>query len=775
VRSKTAALCILIAGIAASIAAVAVTTREQPQAAPRPPEDELWIARDRFAAGAASIAEAGAADLPRALVLGGRIDFDDQRLTHVISPVSGRITRILARLGEEVKRGTPLVAIVSPDVGGAVADELKARADLVAAEHDWTRQQKLYAVQAAAQRDYEGAEDNFRRAKAEEERALQRLALFEHGRVNAVTQEYELPSPIAGRVVASMAYPGLEVQGQYAGGVAAELFTVGSTATVWLYADVAEADLPAVRAGAAVTARVLAYPDRAFGGRIDWVSPALDPQLRSARVRCVLANPDGLLKPQMFASVRIERPPLRALAVPRGAVVRINDQSFVYVAAGERGGGRLAFKRRKIETPNRAGAVSRQLPAASEALLPLAPAADRVQVLAGLAAGERVLVEEPAAETGAGPVDRRLARVALTTEQMRGARIAVEAVDARPVRDVLDVGGRLAFDDLRVAHVFSPVGGRIAKVLAAPGERVRKGAALAVIESPDLGSAVSDVLKAKADLAAAEHEAQRQRELAALAVGVPRDREAADDNYQRAKAEYDRAEQRGRLLRGGGAAATAAAGTVSQSFVLRSPIDGEVTARLANPGLEVQGQYSGGGNVIELFTIGETDTLWLLGDVFEMDLPNLRVGDEVTLAVAAWPGRTFHGAIDWISDALDPVMRTAKVRCVLHNPEHLLRPEMYVRASVSVPAGQRRRGFSGLGGLNGLDGLSVARESLLRQGDETVVFVAAGRTADGRVIFERRPVLAREEQPGGRVPILAGLQPGERVAGHGAIFLLGLL
>ncbi|MBV8201291.1 MAG: efflux RND transporter periplasmic adaptor subunit [Acidobacteria bacterium] len=749
------ALAPLAIGAAILAMTMAIASRQPRPPEQRPPEDELWISPDRFAGRTVQIAEARQAALPQARILGGRIDFDDLRVTHVFSPVSGRVTRVLARLGQEVNKGTPLAEIVSPDVGSALSDEVKARADLVAAEHDWVRQKKLLAVKAAAERDYENAEDNYQRARAEEERAQQRLTLLRRGRVDAVSQEYQLASPIEGRVIARMVNPGIEVQGQFSGGVAVELFTIGSTATVWLYADVAEADLSAVQAGAAVTARVLAYPDRVFGGRIDWVSPALDPQLRTARVRCTLSNAGGLLKPQMFASVVVGRPALRGIAVPRGAVVRINDQSFVYVETGERHGDRLVFRRRKVETPNRAGAVSRQQPpAATQALLQLEPSSGQVQVLAGLAAGEKVLVDDLTPGPVAGQGDPRGQEVAISGQQLRSGRIAVAAVDVEPVHDLLDIGGRLAFDDLRVAHVFPPVGGRITKVIAAPGQHVGKGAPLAVIESPELGSAFSDVLKAKADLDAAEHEAKRQRELTALKVGVQRDLEAAEDNYGRAKAEYDRAEQRTRLLRQG------AADRVSQAFMLRSPIDGEVAARMANPGLEVQGQYGGGGNVVELFTVGETDPLWLLGDVFEMDLPYIKVGDGIALQVAAYPGRTFHGTVDWISDVLDPVMRTAKVRCVLRNPEHLLRPEMYGMASLAVPA---RRS------------LSVPREALVRLGDQTVVFVASGETRDGGLSFRRRPVLAREDLPGGRVPILSGLQPGDRVAAHGAIFLVGLL
>jgi multidrug efflux pump subunit AcrA (membrane-fusion protein) len=186
-------------------------------------------------------------------------------------------------------------------------------------------------------------------------------------------------------------------------------------------------------------------------------------------------------------------------------------------------------------------------------------------------------------------------------------------------------------------------------------------------------------------------------------------------------------------------------------------MDGEVVARNANPGVQVQGQYSAGGNVVELFTIGRIEVLNLFGEVYEVDLPSVRRGAEVELAVAAYPGRVFHGRVDWISDTLDPVMRTAKVRCVLQNREGLLRPEMYESARIAAP---------------GRRAVTVPREALLRLGDETDVFVQEPPAKD-RVAFRRRAVIANEQVPGEFVAVLSGLAAGERVASRGSIFLVG--
>ena len=207
---------------------------------------------------------------------------------------------------------------------------------------------------------------------------------------------------------------------------------------------------------------------------------------------------------------------------------------------------------------------------------------------------------------------------------------------------------------MRVAHVFSPVTGRVSRILADPGARVKKGAPLCAIQSPDVGNAFADLGKAEADLTAAQHEFQRHKELYEAHAGSQKEFEAAEDNYSKAKAESERARQKARLFRGGGADA------VTQEFVLRAPIEGEVIARNVNPGAEVQGQYSG-GTAAELYTIGELDRVWVIADVFEMDLARLKKGAAVTIEVVAYPDQVFTGVVDWISDLLD--RRRARRAC----------------------------------------------------------------------------------------------------------------
>ena len=341
----------------------------------------------------------------------------------------------------------------------------------------------------------------------------------------------------------------------------------------------------------------------------------------------------------------------------------------------------------------------------------------------------------------------------LTAQQIRDAKVRIEPVAGHAVGNEIVTSGKVSFDDLRVAHIYSPVTGRVKRILADPGERVKKGAALATIESPDVGNAFADYGKAQADLVASEHDFRRQKELYDAHAGSQRDFESAEDSYGKARAEMDRAKQKARLFR------NSSTDAVSQEFTLRAPIEGEVISRNLNPGAEVQGQYSG-GTAVELFTVGELDSVWVFADVFEMDLARVRRGATVSIKVVAYPDKVFTGKVDWISDALDPTSRTARVRCSLPNPARELKPEMYATVAISVAAPSVP---------------ALPRASLLRIGDQTVVFVQTGNTPDGRVKFSRRIVAVSEEEGADFLPIVRGLSPGDQIVTAGAILLSGML
>jgi cobalt-zinc-cadmium efflux system membrane fusion protein len=353
--------------------------------------------------------------------------------------------------------------------------------------------------------------------------------------------------------------------------------------------------------------------------------------------------------------------------------------------------------------------------------------------------------KEGAASTASPPAGQAW----LSDKQLADANIVISAVGEAVVGATVATSGRVTFDDQRVTHVFSPVSGRVLRLLAQPGDVVRKGAPLAELVSPDLQQALSDLRKAEAAFVASDKERTRQKELYEAHAGAQRDLESAESNYEQASAERERARARIGLL---GADPNGAA---AQGYVLPSPIDGEVIARNVNPGVEVVA-----GSAVELFTIGRLDRVWLLADVYQVDLPRVHNGAPVTIKLVGYPDRVFEGAVDWVSGAFDPASRTAKVRCSLPNPDQALRPEMY--ASVSI-------------GIDTHRALAVPRSAVLRLGDQAVAFVEMRRTPDGRRAFERRTVVVNDDGGGDNLPIVKGLEAGEHVVTTGAILLAGMV
>ncbi len=294
----------------------------------------------------------------------GRLAWNEDVTARVYPPVSGRVARMIANVEQRVGRGAALAAIQSPDYGQAQADANRAATDLAAAQRTLDRLRDLYNHGAAARKDLEAAEADARRGEIERQRAESRLALL-GGRLGGVDQQYVLRSPIAGVVVDRAINPGQEVRTD----AQTPLFTVSDPARLWVYLDVTERDIPAVRRGMDLEVRSAAYPGRTFHGTVEVVGDTLDPATRTVKARGQIDNPDRLLKAEMYVDVEISDPSRRpGLEVPSAAVVADGTQRFVFV---EEGRGR--FHRRAVTPgPERAG---------------------RTQILAGLDEGQRVVVD----------------------------------------------------------------------------------------------------------------------------------------------------------------------------------------------------------------------------------------------------------------------------------------------------------------------------------------------------------------------------------------------
>ncbi len=280
----------------------------------------------------------------------GQIAFNEDASTPVLTPFSGRVTRLIAKIGDQVKRGDPLLEIDSPEQVppqnefiAAQSARNKARSQLNLAQIVEKRARDLYEGKAAPFKELQQAEDQLAAAESDmrsTETAFEaaRIRLRILGHANAEISELEqkrtisrvtrITAPIDGTVISRKVGPG-----QYVKSDSAEaLYVIADLSTMWLKAQIFEQDIASVQIGQEIEAKVAAAPDRTFKTRIVNIGSASDLTTRRIMVRSEIDNPDGVLKSEMFATFKIEiAEPSVTPAVPIDAVIREGDLATVWV------------------------------------------------------------------------------------------------------------------------------------------------------------------------------------------------------------------------------------------------------------------------------------------------------------------------------------------------------------------------------------------------------------------------------------------------------------
>jgi cobalt-zinc-cadmium efflux system membrane fusion protein len=292
-------------------------------------------------------------------------------------------------------------------------------------------------------------------------------------------------------------------------------------------------------------------------------------------------------------------------------------------------------------------------------------------------------------------------------------------------------------------RVFAPFAGRVVRIIAKVGDRVTQGQPLAEMMSPDFGQAQADARKAQVDLSLATQALERQKDLNAHGVSAAKDLQQAQADHARARAEADRA--LGRVSMYGRASESG-----SNGFTLKSPVAGTIVERNLNPGQELRPDQPGA----PLFVVTDPARLWVVIDATEADLAVLKTGIPLVITSNQFPDDAFAGELTQLSDFVDPVTRTLKVRGMVPNPNRALKGEMYVSARVKVPKGE----FP-----------TVNAKAVYLSGVRNYVFVRNDRNT-----FTRKAVrIGRETE--GRMPVLSGLKAGEEVVVSGNLFLEQIL
>lgn len=309
----------------------------------------------------------------------GEVGFDERRIARVAPRLAGRLDRVDVELGAQVRAGQVLAVVDSVALGEAKAATLRARARYRVAEERYRREKDLYADRIVSEQDMLEAEAVAREVEADLRAAEQTLRLYGLTEEEVAGLEgnggaaslHPVHAPLSGRVVEKHAVPGELVEPSHG------LFTVADLSTVWVWIDVYEQDLHRVAPGDPVEVRFDAWPGETFTGRLVYLGDRVHRETRTVRARVDLPNPEGRLRPGMFARVRMEadrrsrgeaEEPPAALAVPQAALQRSEDGFVVFIA---RGSGR--FERREVVTGRRAGGY--------------------VEILSGLDEGEDVVTQ----------------------------------------------------------------------------------------------------------------------------------------------------------------------------------------------------------------------------------------------------------------------------------------------------------------------------------------------------------------------------------------------
>jgi len=346
--------------------------------------------------------------------------------------------------------------------------------------------------------------------------------------------------------------------------------------------------------------------------------------------------------------------------------------------------------------------------------------------------------------------------------------IETEIVTAAPISGEVTATGKVQAPEDRTA-VIGPVNeGRIVKLYAGQGSRVRKGQRLAELESADIDQAEADYLKALADVENARRSAAAEIKLAQQTYDrtkalyektvVPgKNLQSAERDLEVAKATAESniastkaalvAARRHLLILGLTDPAIDALGTkagLAATFALNSPIDGTVVERNATIGATV-------GPDANVFKIIDTSRVWVDANVFEKDLSRVRVGQGVKLSVTAFPGTTFSGRVIFINTVVDPDSRTVKVRTEVPNPDGRLKPEMFANIEIVTDV----KGAA----------ISIPQSAVLDDNGKNIVFVA-----DGNTYTQRQVQLGIKN--GDRVEIIDGLNSGDKVVTKGNYLLL---
>lgn len=328
--------------------------------------------------------------------------------------------------------------------------------------------------------------------------------------------------------------------------------------------------------------------------------------------------------------------------------------------------------------------------------------------------------------------------------QQQMSHLQVLTVQPTTLTRTLRLTGAVAYNSFRTTPVITQVSGPVSRVAVVPGQKVRQGEAMLYVSSPDYSQMLTNYLKAKDALALAHKAYLRAQDLYQHHAIAEQNLEQAESAEVQAGGDVASAQSALRVM-GVTDPDSLLKGPRSFELPLRAPIGGEVVEQDVSVGQVIQ------PGTTQCFLISDTSKVWVVVNVYQKDLPYVRVGDAVTIQTETYP-QAFGGKISYVAASLDPATRTLQARIDTNNPGEKLKKDMYVVATVN--AGTIRNAIA-------LPDAAVLRDS------ENQPFVYVEVAANQ---FGRRTV-ALGESLNGQTQITAGLKVGDQVISDGGLFL----
>jgi cobalt-zinc-cadmium efflux system membrane fusion protein len=268
-----------------------------------------------------------------------KLEVNPNRVSHALLQVPGRIVKVMAKLGDSVVQGQPIVIIESPSLGEAESAYIQSesalrQAELAAAkaDADLSRANILFERGAAAEKDQltakttsDLAKASVEQAKIAKEQARQRLELLGL-KPGQFQQQAKVTSPISGKVLEINV-----VEGEYHNEINASLFTIADLSRVWVSSEVPESAIRHFKVGGQADLELIAYPNEVFHARVTRIADTVDSDTRTIKVSAELDNPAGKLRPQMFGRLKYQGGLTQAFWVPEDAVVQVSNKDTVFV------------------------------------------------------------------------------------------------------------------------------------------------------------------------------------------------------------------------------------------------------------------------------------------------------------------------------------------------------------------------------------------------------------------------------------------------------------